>query len=197
MSAGGSASGRPPSTAPSGTRTASRRSAPGSPGSGTARTRDRPSRMPRCRPTSRSPPARHAPSRRRRPHAERRQLVARLEERLGIGSTEIGQRVERPAVLDRGQDVVELAVVRGRVVDVVGDDDRQPELRGERHRFGDEPVVVGQQVVRELDEEAARRTARRHARRSRRSAAPPPWRPPGRRPAAGGRSPRRDNPTVR
>ena len=89
--------------------------------------------------------------------AQRRQLVARLEERLGIGSPEVGERVEHPAVLDRGQDVVELAVVRGRVVDVVGDDDRQPELRGERHRFRDEPVVVGQQVVRELDEEAARR----------------------------------------
>ena len=44
------------------------------------------------------------------------------------------------------------------VVDVVGDDDRQPEVRGRAPRaLGDEPVVVGQEVVRELDVEAARR----------------------------------------
>ena len=40
-----------------------------------------------------------------------RQLLARLEVRLGVGPAQVGQRVERPAVLDRGQDVVELAVL--------------------------------------------------------------------------------------
>ena len=35
------------------------------------------------------------------------------------------------------------------------DDDRQAELLGQRRRLGDEPVVVGQEVVRQLDEEAA------------------------------------------
>ena len=49
-----------------------------------------------------------------------------------------------------------LAVLGRGVVDVVGDDDRQPELGRERRRFRHEPVVVGQEVVRELDEEAAR-----------------------------------------
>ena len=60
---------------------------------------------------------------------------------------------------DRGQDVLELAVVGRRVVDVVGDDDRQAELAGQRRRLRHQPVVVGQQVVRQLDEEAVRRRA--------------------------------------
>ena len=81
------------------------------------------------------------------------QSLAGLEVRLGVGSAQIRERIERPAVLDRGQHVVQLAVVSSGVVDVVGDDDRERE----RRRFGHEPVVVGQEMVRELDEEAARR----------------------------------------
>ena len=57
---------------------------------------------------------------------------------------------------DRGQDVGQLAVLGPGVVDVVGDHDRQPSRLGQRRRLRDEPVVVGQQVVRQLDEEAAR-----------------------------------------
>ena len=87
---------------------------------------------------------------------ERRQLLARLEVRLAVGPAQVGERIERPAVLDRGQHVVHLAVVGRGVVDVVGDDDRQAELGREGRRFRHEPVVVGQEVVRELDEEAAR-----------------------------------------
>ncbi len=87
---------------------------------------------------------------------ERRQLVARLEVRLAVRPAQVGERLERPAVLDRGEDVVQLTVVGRGVVDVVGDDDRQPELGGERRRLRHEPVVVGQEVMRELDEEAAR-----------------------------------------
>ena len=57
---------------------------------------------------------------------------------------------------DGGQDVREFAVLRPGVVDVVGDHDRQSELGGEGRRFGDQPVVVGREVVRQLDEEPAR-----------------------------------------
>ena len=80
--------------------------------------------------TARCPRARPAPPTRSIDAPERRQLVARLEVRLAIGSAQVGQRVERPAVLDRGQDVVELAVLASGVVDGVGDDDRQPQVRG-------------------------------------------------------------------
>ncbi len=58
---------------------------------------------------------------------------------------------------DRGQDIGQLAILGPGVVDVVGHDDRQAEVVRERHRLGHEPVVVGEQVVRELDEEAAGR----------------------------------------
>ena len=57
---------------------------------------------------------------------------------------------------DGGQDVGQLAVLGTGVVDVVGDDDRQPEALGQRRRLRDEPVVVGEEVMRQLDEEAAR-----------------------------------------
>ncbi len=60
---------------------------------------------------------------------------------------------------DGGQDIGQLAVLGSGVVDVVGDDDRQAEPLGQRRRLGDEPVVVGQEVVRELDEEPAGRRA--------------------------------------
>ena len=58
-------------------------------------------------------------------------------------------------MLDGGQDVVELAVLGAGVVDRVGDHDRQSQIRRERRRLGHEPVVVGEQVVAELDREAA------------------------------------------
>ena len=60
---------------------------------------------------------------------------------------------------DRGQDVGQLAVLGAGVVDVVGDDDRESGGLGQRRRLADEPVVVGQEMVRQLDEEAARRRA--------------------------------------
>ena len=58
---------------------------------------------------------------------------------------------------DRGQDVLELAALGPGVVDVVGDDHGQPQLVGQARRLRDEPVVVGQQVVLELEHEAAPR----------------------------------------
>ena len=57
-------------------------------------------------------------------------------------------------MLDRRQDVVELAVLGRRVVDGVRDDDRQAQVGRQGRRLGDEPVVVGEQVVRQLDVEA-------------------------------------------
>ena len=55
---------------------------------------------------------------------------------------------------DAGQDVVQLAVLGPGVVDVVGHDDRQPELVRERRVLRDEPVVVGLEVMGQLDEVA-------------------------------------------
>ena len=57
---------------------------------------------------------------------------------------------------DRGQDVGQLAVLGPGVVDIVGDDDRQAGCLGQRRRLRDQPVVIGQEVMRQLDEEAAR-----------------------------------------
>ena len=88
--------------------------------------------------------------------AEGRQLIARLEVRLPVGSAQVGQRVERPAVLDRGQDVVQLAVLASGVVDGVGHDHRQPQVAGQGDRLGDQPVVVGAEMVGQLDDQPVR-----------------------------------------
>ncbi len=56
---------------------------------------------------------------------------------------------------DRGQHVSELAALGPVVVDVVGHHHRQPQLAGQVRRLRDEPVVVGQQVVRQLEHEPA------------------------------------------
>ena len=69
-------------------------------------------------------------------------------------AAQLGQRVDRPAVADRGQHVVQLAFFGARVAHVVRDDDRQAELAGQARGLGDQPVVVGQEVVRELEDEA-------------------------------------------
>ena len=87
---------------------------------------------------------------------QRRHLGAGLQVRLAVGAAQVAERLERAAVEDAGQDVVQLAILRPGVVDVVGHDDRQAELVGEGRVLRDEPVVVGQQVVRQLDEEARR-----------------------------------------
>ncbi len=52
---------------------------------------------------------------------------------------------------------MELAVLGERVADVVRDDDRQADLPGEARGLGDEPVVAGQEVVRQLEDEAGGR----------------------------------------
>jgi hypothetical protein len=78
---------------------------------------------------------------------QRRQRLAGFQVRLGVGAAQVGKRVERPAVLDRREDVVELAVLGRRVVDGIRDDDRQAQVGRQGRRLGNEPVVVGQQVV--------------------------------------------------
>jgi hypothetical protein len=60
-------------------------------------------------------------------------------------------------VADRGNEVLELAALGERVVDVVRDDDREAQLRGEPRGLGREPVVVGEEVVRELEDEPGTR----------------------------------------
>ncbi len=78
---------------------------------------------------------------------QRRQLSAGFQVRLAVRPTQVGERIERAAVPDRRQDVVELAIFRTGVVDRVGDHDRQPQVRRQGRGLGHEPVVVGEQVV--------------------------------------------------
>ena len=73
-----------------------------------------------------------AAERRRRPAAARASSRRRLQVRLAVGPAQVAERLERPAVADRGQDVLELAALGPGVVDVVRDDDRQAQLVGER-----------------------------------------------------------------
>ena len=57
-------------------------------------------------------------------------------------------------VPDAEQDVVRLGLVLADVVEVVGDDQRQPGLGGEPEQLLVEPPLLGQAVVLELEEEA-------------------------------------------
>ncbi len=149
---------------------------------------------------------------------QRRELIAGLEVRLPVGAAQVGQRPDRAAVADGGDHVLELASLGQGVVDVIGDDHGEAELLGQAGRLGHEPVVVGQQVVLELEDEACRRDPVRRRPRSRPSGRPTersalddrpgrprtaghtlrrrPAPPPGRRPGAAGRSHRRGNPTA-
>ena len=96
---------------------------------------------------------------------------------------------------------MQLAIFGLGIVDVVGHHDRQPELLGERRLLRDEPVVVRQQVVGQLDEVAgqAGRIARRIAAREepRVALARRPALRPDRRPGAGERSRRHGRRTAR
>ena len=89
-------------------------------------------------------------------HARRqgRQLRAALEGVLGVGPAQVSARVQVPAVADAHEHVLELAVRAQRVVDAVGDDRGQAGLLRQARQLGHQPVVVGQQVVLELDVEA-------------------------------------------
>ena len=73
---------------------------------------------------------------------------------------------------DRRDDVMQLPPGPVRVMDVVGDDDRKTHLLGQARCFGDQPVVIRQEMVFELEEEtgrddsASRRSSLRAARDS-------------------------------
>ena len=111
------------------------------------------------------PGAYHARSRRlARPRLGWRQpgqLVGRLEVVLPVRPTQVGALVERQAVADGDQHIGQLAILRPRVVAVVGDHDRQPEPLGQVGRLDDQEVVVGQEVVLQLQEEAGSEAAHR------------------------------------
>ncbi len=57
---------------------------------------------------------------------------------------------------DRAEHVLELVALGPGVMDVVRDDAGQAELVGQARRLGHEPVVLGQEMVLELEDEAGR-----------------------------------------
>jgi hypothetical protein len=61
--------------------------------------------------------------------------------------------VEGEAVPDADEHVLQLPILATRVVRVVRDDDAHARLGRERRGLLDEPVVVGQEVMLELEEE--------------------------------------------
>ena len=91
---------------------------------------------------------------------QRRDLRLRLQVRLAIGTPQVRQLAERPPVADGRQHVLEFTALRPGIVDVVRHHDRQPEFAGEARRLRHQPVVVRQEVVRQLEIEPARKPAR-------------------------------------
>ena len=81
-------------------------------------------------------------------------LGRRLDVELVGLELEPARRVEVVAGPDAEQDVVRLGLVRPDVVEVVGDDQRQADLRGEAQELLVEAALLGQAVVLELQEEA-------------------------------------------
>ena len=74
--------------------------------------------------------------------------------------------VHELAGLDAEQNVVRGGVGAGLVMDVVGRDERQPQLRGELEHAGVDGRLLGDAVVLELEEEAALAEQSRHPRRA-------------------------------
>ena len=85
--------------------------------------------------------------------AEQRELGPSLEPVLGVREAQLARVVERGAVADGDQHVLEPMAGRLGVVDLVGDDRGQARFVGEPDELGDEPVVVGEQVVGQLHAE--------------------------------------------
>ena len=96
------------------------------------------------------------PRRRRLTGRQHHEVCPGLEIGLSVRAAKVAKLGQGASVADRGQDVVQLPALGVGVVDIVGDDHRQPELGGQVRRLRDEPVVVGQQVMGELDHQAAR-----------------------------------------
>ncbi len=76
-----------------------------------------------------------------------------LEPVLGVRQAQLAGLVQRGAVPDGDQHVLEPMARRLGVVDLVGDDRGQARFVGEGGQLRDEPVVVGEQVVGQLHAE--------------------------------------------
>ncbi len=85
--------------------------------------------------------------------AQEGELGSGLEPVFGVRQAQLAGVVERRAVADGDQHVLEPMARRLGVVDLVGDDRGQARFVGERRQLGDEPVVVGEQVVGQLHAE--------------------------------------------
>ena len=83
------------------------------------------------------------------------ELLKALEVVLAVRPAQVATLLERLAVANAHQHVLQLTIGRQRVVRVVGHDQRQAQLVGERDRFGHEPVVVREQVMLQLEMEVA------------------------------------------
>ncbi len=88
------------------------------------------------------------------PRRQLGQRLGRLEMVLPVGPPQMRALVERQAMADGDQHVGQLAILGQRVVAVVGDHDRQAQPLGQVRGLGDQEVVVGQEVVLQLQEEA-------------------------------------------
>ena len=85
---------------------------------------------------------------------EGRHLGRRLDVELVRLELQAARRVEVVAGADAQQDVVRLGLLLADVVQVVGDDQRQADLRGEPQQLVVEPALLREAVVLELEEEA-------------------------------------------
>ena len=84
---------------------------------------------------------------------QRRHLGRRLHVELGAVELHAVGRVEVVAGPDAEQHVVRLGLVLAHVVEVVGHDERQPDLGRQLDQLLVEPALLGQAVVLELEEE--------------------------------------------
>ena len=84
---------------------------------------------------------------------DRRHLFGRLEEELVAGITQTLSVVDRLAGTDAEEDVVRLGVPLPQVVDVVGRDERQPEVAGERDDAAIDDFLFLDALVLHLEEE--------------------------------------------
>ena len=142
-------------TAARGRRRASRRRAPGSPGSGSARTPAPPGSA------LRPPPTRLMPSSQAwrtsgslSCPAAARPARAALDGVLGVGPAQCAAASRSCPWRIDDEHVLQLAVGAQGVVDVVGDDRGQAGFVGQARQLRHQPVVIGQQVVLQLHVEA-------------------------------------------
>ena len=91
----------------------------------------------------------------RQPGTDGRQLRAGLQPVLGVRQQELARLGQRRTVTDADEHVLEPMPAGLGVVDLVGDGRRQAELRREPRELVHHPVVIGLEVVRQLDGEVS------------------------------------------